>query len=313
MKNLISFLLMLSAGYSYAWQIQGKEYQFEKLNDQVYVIHGPQADPSKDNEGFMNNPGLILSKNGAIVVDPGASSSIGRKVFKEIRKIIDKPILAIINTHNHGDHWLGNEGIQENYPKINIYSHHKMLKQARDEGQNWIEIMEVMTNYATKGTKTVPPTDGLTHLTEINIDGEIFRAHIPNDLGHSDSDLMIEHVGSKTIFMGDNLFNNRLARAPADIHKNMASLKYAIDLGMNHYIPGHGPSGSANTAVKPYLDYFQIIMNEAKKAYDDGKADFEIKPDVNKKLTSYHSWSGYEDSYGKHLNKLMMEIEARDF
>ena len=62
MKNLISFLLMLSAGYSYAWQIQGKEYQFEKLNDQVYVIHGPQADPSKDNEGFMNNPGLILAK-----------------------------------------------------------------------------------------------------------------------------------------------------------------------------------------------------------------------------------------------------------
>jgi glyoxylase-like metal-dependent hydrolase (beta-lactamase superfamily II) len=35
-------------------------------------------------------------------------------------KITNKPIVAVFNTHVHGDHWLGNQAIVERYPAVKI-------------------------------------------------------------------------------------------------------------------------------------------------------------------------------------------------
>jgi hypothetical protein len=35
---------------------------FEKIADNVYVMHGPLDEPNAKNRGFMNNPGLIVGK-----------------------------------------------------------------------------------------------------------------------------------------------------------------------------------------------------------------------------------------------------------
>jgi ribonuclease BN (tRNA processing enzyme) len=45
-------------------------------------------------------------------------------------KITNKPIVAVFNTHVHGDHWLGNQAIVERYPAVKIYAHPNMIEQA---------------------------------------------------------------------------------------------------------------------------------------------------------------------------------------
>jgi glyoxylase-like metal-dependent hydrolase (beta-lactamase superfamily II) len=317
MKKLALLFTLAFSSLTQAWVIDGMgNYQFDKLTKGSYVIHGPLGEPNVQNHGFMNNPGMVIGADGVIVIDPGGTYQVGKNVINEIKKITDKPIVAAFNTHVHGDHWLGNQAILEAYPNAKIYAHPAMIAQAKDgAGDSWVSIMDTSTEGLSKGTVATYPTDATTHLQEVNVAGETFRIH--NDItgvAHTNTDIMVEHVGSKTLFLGDNDLIHRFGRfdGTSDMHGNIKALEYAIDLGLNHYVPGHGPSGDANNAVRPFLDYLIIIKEETAKGYEEDLADYEIKPFADKRLADYRDWHGYDAQLGKHINKMLLEIEALD-
>ncbi len=317
MKKLTLLFAFTLASIAQAWTIDGLgDYQFDKLSKSSYVIHGPLDEPSVQNHGFMNNPGMIIGADGVIVIDPGGTYQIGQNVIKEIKKFTDKPIVAAFNTHVHGDHWLGNQAIMEQYPNAKIYAHPQMIVQAKDgEGERWVNLMDSSTEGLSNGTIAVYPTNATTDQQIIQVGGETFKIH--NDItgvAHTNTDIMIEHVGSKTLFLGDNDLVNRFGRfdGTSNMHGNIKALQYAIDLGLNHYVPGHGPSGNAEEAVVPFLTYLKIIKEETAKGYEEDLADYEIKPFADKRLADYRDWHGYDAQLGKNINKMLLEIEALD-
>ena len=109
-------------------RLPGGDYRFEAVTKGVYVMHGPLQEPSKQNQGFMNNPAFVITDAGVVVVDPGSSVQTGEMVLRQVAKVTDKPLLAVLNTHVHGDHWLGNQAMREFAPEVPIYAHPKMLE-----------------------------------------------------------------------------------------------------------------------------------------------------------------------------------------
>ncbi len=296
----------------YAWDL-GEEghFQFEKVNQNVYIMHGPLSEPNAANHGFMNNPGLIVSDNGLIVIDPGSAYSVGLEVLKEIEKISDKPVLAVFNTHIHGDHWLANQAIKEKYSDVKIYGHPDMITQANGEqGLIWVDMMVRLTEGKTKGTKVVSPEFAVNQGDVIDVDGQHFRIHsmIP---AHTNTDIMVEHINSKTLFLGDNSFYHRMGRFDnsASMLGNIKALEYAIGLNMNTYVPGHGPTGKSETAVKPFLNYLIKVKEVVQTGFDDDLQDFEIKAKVIGQFNDYKSWEGFDTNFGKHINSMYLEIE----
>jgi glyoxylase-like metal-dependent hydrolase (beta-lactamase superfamily II) len=320
MKKLLLLSILALSTLTQAWFVGSPSnfgnYKFDPLNEKVYVMHGPLDEPNMQNYGFMNNPAIVIGDTGLIVIDPGSTYFVGKKVLEEIEKITTKPVLAVFNTHVHGDHWLGNQAIIERYPHAKIYAHPNMIARAKaSEGENWINVMNNLTQGLSAGTIATYPTDATQHLQEITIAGETFKIH--NDISavaHTNTDIMIEHVDSKTLFLGDNDFVNRMGRfdATSNMHGNIKTLAYAIMLGLDYYVPGHGLSGDANEAVRPFLDYLLTVQSVVKKGYAQDLADYEIKPFADRKLAAYHHWSGYEAQLGKHINKMLMEIEELD-
>jgi glyoxylase-like metal-dependent hydrolase (beta-lactamase superfamily II) len=316
MKYTYLLLSLTLSTLSNAWTIQGMgEFSPEKLNNNLFVIHGPSDEPSVKNQGFMNNPGIIIGKKGVIIVDPGSAYSVGKKVIKEVEKITQKPIIAVFNTHIHGDHWLGNQAIIEKYPNAKIYAHPQMIIEAKNgEGDNWVNLVATLTDGLTEDTIATYPTDATQHLQVINLGSEQFKIHNPTITAHTNTDIMIEHVNSKTLFLGDNGFVNRMGRFDntSNMHNNIKVLQYATDLALDYYVPGHGSSGNANHAVKPFLDYLLIVQSEVKKGYEEDLADYEIKPIALKKLKAYENWHGFDEQFGKHIGKMLLEVEALD-
>mgnify|MGYP001551492932 FL=1 len=88
------------------------EYKADKIADDVYVIHGPLETPNPMNQGFMNNPGFLVTDAGVVIVDPGGSVQTGEMVLNVLSGITDKPVVAVFASHIHGDHWLGNDAIK---------------------------------------------------------------------------------------------------------------------------------------------------------------------------------------------------------
>ena len=75
-----------------------------KVKDNLYVITSSTPGP----EFTGGNTGVFVTDSGVIVVDTKLSG-YGPTILEKIKKVTDKPVTTIINTHTHGDHTGSNE------------------------------------------------------------------------------------------------------------------------------------------------------------------------------------------------------------
>jgi len=297
------------------------EFKFEKQgNTNVWVMYGPPMNPSVENEGFMNNPSFVEGPNGTIVIDPGGNYNVGKKILAEYKKVTNKPVLAILNTHKHGDHWFAGKAFREAYPNAKSYAHPHMIEVTKaGEARKWFNILQGLTKNLDGTDKAFPfPTEILKDGQVIKIDGQTFKIFHPKR-AHTDTDILIEHVESNTLWLGDNLMKSRLGGmdASSSVYGNIELLEHIEALKDGYrkydlYVPGHGYGGKMHEAIDPYLHYFKTVLKFAKIAYENEQESYEIKPEVAKALPAYHDWDEFDRQMGKHLMKAIEEVEARD-
>ena len=86
-----------------------KDHPLRQISKHVWIIFSPDGFPTPENQGMMCNITFVNTAKGLVVVDSGASVQIGEMAIRQAKKAFGKPVVAIINTHYHGDHWLGND------------------------------------------------------------------------------------------------------------------------------------------------------------------------------------------------------------
>ena len=310
---VMSLVLLLSCGSSKAPPIE-RDYPLTQVTDHVYVIHGPNENPNPGNQGFANNPGFVIVRGGVVVIDPGSSVQVGEMVLRKVTTVTKDPILAVFNTHFHGDHWLGNQAIKAAFPKAVIYAHPKMIEAIKaGEGDNWNKMMNAATQGASRGTMVVAPDMGLDHGEALKLHGMTFRLyHI--DRAHTDNDIMIEVVEKGVIFLGDNVVNKRIAAnfpEHGNIQGQIAVVDLALKSGAKHFIPGHGLSGGREIAITQLI-FLKDLRAAVKKYYAQGLSDFEMKDKVMHDLAAYQDYYGF-DSLGRVINAAYRQIEAESF
>ena len=305
----ISLLVVLFASVG-ARAAEVRDYPLTKITANTYVIHGPLGYPSAENQGFMNNPGFVITKEGVVVIDPGSSLQAGRMFLKQLRTMTKLPVTHVFNTHVHGDHWLGNQAVIEAYPKAKLMAHPATIKKIADgEGELWVKLMSDSTNGFTKGTKSVPPTIASSDGEKYVIGGITFKIHAPEN-AHSHTDIMIEAVEESVIFTGDNVLNQTIARMIDGTFKgNIAACDRIAAVNAKHYVPGHGPTGGVSV-VTNYRIYLATVLENVKLQYDLGKADYEMKESIIAKLKPYQAWNRFDIEVGKHINLAILEIES---
>jgi glyoxylase-like metal-dependent hydrolase (beta-lactamase superfamily II) len=289
-----------------------REYPVDKIAAHTYVIHGPLGYFSVANQGFMNNPAFVVTAESVVVIDPGSSLQAGRMVMKQLRKVTNKPVTHVLNTHIHPDHWLGNQAVLEVYPNAVLMAHPEMIKRAPGVAQEWVSLVQTLTNGFTAGTRAVIPTVAIGDRAELKTGGMTFRIHAPRD-AHSNTDIMIQALEDSVVFGGDNLMSKRLPRLDdATFKGSIEACRVAASLNARHYVPGHGPTGDVRI-VKAYETYLTSLYAEVKKHYDAGKSDFEMKDAVVAKLKPYADWANFKDVVGKHISLAILEIERTSF
>jgi len=289
------------------------DYPASKVAAHTYVVHGPVDYPTPQNKGFMNNPAFVITKAGVVVIDPGSSVQSGEMVLRQIRKVTDKKVVAVLNTHVHGDHWLGNQAFREADAKVAIYGHPNMIADiAKGVGDNWVANMEQLTDGATRGTRVEGPNIPISHGDHVTFGGVDFRFH-HYGTAHSNSDVMIEVPGEQVLFVADNANNHRIVRMDdGTFTGNTTTLDEALKIKAKVYVPGHGQSGS-DKFIRDYRDYLASLKNAVKKYYDEGMSDFEMKPKVAEELARFKEWPGFETELGKHISLAVLEVEAESF
>jgi glyoxylase-like metal-dependent hydrolase (beta-lactamase superfamily II) len=290
------------------------DYPADEVAPGVYVIHGPVGYPTPENQGFMNNPAFIVTHQGVVVVDPGASVQTGEMVLRQVAKVTGKPLLAVFNTHVHGDHWLGNQAMRDIAPEVPIYAHPKMLAAIEaGAGEEWVARMVSGTDGATEGTVSVGPNISLDHGDEIEIGGLEYRIFHYGQV-HTHTDLMIQVPGKELLFLADNANNKRIVRMDdGSFSGTIAALTAAREqIPAKVLVPGHGKTGGWEI-VDANLEYFTVLYETVAALYEEGISDFEMKPKVAGKLSGFGDWAGFEDELGKHISLAYLEAEEAAF
>lgn len=307
-KPFLGLLLAFATLHAAAAEL--RDYEAKKVAPNTWVIHGPLGDPSVENQGFMNNPAFVLTREGVVVVDPGSSVQAGRMVLRQIRKVTDKPVTHVLDTHVHGDHWLGNQAILDAYPQAQLIAHPEMIKRANGgAGADWVDRMDRLTNGFTRGTLAKVPTVPVTESQELKLGGLAFRIHAP-EKAHSHTDIMIEVVEEKVLFTGDNVMNGRFGRMDDGTYAgSIAACERAAKVPARIFVPGHGATGGREI-VTSYRDYLATLFSTVKAEYDKGKQDYEMKDTVRAKVAKWTKWEGFDIHFGRQISVAVLELEA---
>ena len=289
----------------------------KQLSAHVWMIFSPDGFPTPENRGMMSNVIFVVTSVGVVVIDSGASLQIGQMAIRMIRKVTDKPVVAVFNSHYHGDHWLGNHAFVKAYGKqLPIYALQSTIDKLKGaEGNLWRSLMERWTNQSTLGTEVVLPNTAVKHGQVIQMGDVSFRMH-HYGTAHTPSDLCVEVVQDKLTAVGDIAMANRIANM--DEGSYPGTFKYYQALmaatGEQLWVPGHG-QGSQDL-LKTYGEFMAGIWEPCLQAVKEGKSESEARSMVLKDvrvMSRAKTMQGFEGNIGKYISLAYLEAEKEAF
>ncbi|MEW6765169.1 MAG: MBL fold metallo-hydrolase [Pseudomonadota bacterium] len=287
----------------------------KKLSAHVYVVIAPDGFPNPKNQGMMSNVTFVVTQKGVVILDSGASVQIGEMVLRQIRKVTDKPVIAVFNSHYHGDHWLGNHAFVDAYKDIPIYAHPLTTSAIKTgQGEFWQHLMERSTDNATLGTIVTPPNKVINHGDEVKFGDVTIRCH-HYAKAHTPSDISFEVVEDKIVHVGDVAMDRRIAFMEDGSYLGTFKTYDELEkIKPTLWLPGHGIPGP--DVLKNNRELFEGIYGTCVKAVKEGKSMTEAKamvladPRVKK-------WApqtkGFDENIGNYTSLAYVEAEQENF
>lgn len=294
-----------------------KDHPAQQLSQHVWMIYSPDGFPTAENQGMMANITFVVTKKGIVILDTGASLQIGEMAIRMIRKVSPLPVIAIFNSHYHGDHFLGNQAFTEAYgQEVPIYAHAYSLDQIKHiEGNAWKNLMERWTNQATAGTKVIPPTKTVKHGDVFDYGDVRIKVH-HYGIAHTPGDICLEIVEDKVTYVGDIAMDGRIANIDDGSYlgtfKTYAALSAAT--GEQLWIPGHGKA--KKTLLNEYGEFMRGIYDTCVQAVKDGVDPSSAKALVLKdaRVMKYaKTTAGFDGNIGKYTSLAYLEAEKEAF
>lgn len=288
-----------------------------RISPHVYTIQSPDGFPTPENQGMMANITMVVGEKGVIVVDSGASVQIGEMAIRQLRTVTAKPVVGIVNTHYHGDHWLGNHAFVEAYgPDLPRYAHPRTREAIEGaQGSFWLTSMVKWTNQATLGTKLIPPNRDVKHGDVLSLGDVTLRLH-HYGRAHTPSDISVEVVEDGVMCVGDVLMDRRIANM--DDGSYVGTFETMDALAANSrtsiWLPAHGVPSAGVLAWQREL--FQGIYESCAAAVKDGKPLEKAREIVLRDprvATRADETKGWASNIGKYVSLAYLEAEQRDF
>jgi len=278
----------------------------------VYAVMTPARDfPNPENLGWNANMAFVVTGDGVLVVDTGSSETMGVALRQAIARVTDQPVRWIVNTHSHGDHWLGNHAFADEAPQIMAGTESAARMEAQADG--WISSFNDMTGGATGETRTLYPDRMVDEDLELELGGTRVLL-LPSGGSHSPGDLVVWLPETGVLIPGDVVYTDR---APSVWDGRVAQwigfMDRLIALEPRTVIPGHGRIEGPETLVR-LQGYLTALWSAVEEGVAQGLPDFETVPLVRERMAQIVvDYPGFEDKVGRSVAHMYPEVEASAF
>ncbi len=259
------------------WDYNLKPVQVSK---RVWCFFGAMEMPTKDNAGDMSNSCYIQGNDSWIAWDSGPSYIFAKQAHAAMKKIKDMPVKTVIVSHEHDDHWLGNNYYTETQgatvygPRsINVnylgYDEETQKKKADTrEIPAQTRMIRALYQNAIRQTKLVPVKKSFHHTTNFTLHG-VKMEYVKVGYAHSEEDWFLYLPDDKVVLVADVVMNGRVTSNRDGIVIGQINAINAIkSRDWNYLVPGHGFI-TDKTAADEATQYFALLKDRVLEAMDD--------------------------------------------
>ena len=283
-------------------------FRVEKVSEHVFCLFGQGG-----------NVGILANDAGVVVVDD-QYENMAQGIVDEIRKISDKPIRWLVNTHYHGDHTGGNQVFQPlttivahetvrprllEYPRVvldtfpaKMQAVHAEMAAIPDEKDPYRDALSRdmgLMRYFLESLQGFDPAKVAAPSITYRDSMAVWLGDQPVEIrhggpGHTDGDSIVYFPKEKVVHMGDLLFNgwvpfiDTLGGGSARGYlKNLNDVLERLPADTK-VIPGHGPVTDV-AGLRHARDFMRDLQLEVERAVKKGLTREEAARTV--KLDTY--------------------------
>jgi cyclase len=255
-------ILSLIAGNAARAQEQDspkREFKVHPVAGNLYMLDGAGG----------GNVTVLVASDGLVLVDAHMEPQHAA-VLAALKKLSDKPVRYIIDTHCHGDHTWGNAAFQREGAIVIAH-------------RNVRERLKAEASYCGPPPGTGLPTVTFDNELTLHVDGEEVRV-IKFPTGHTDGDALVYFRKANVVATGD-AFVSMPMQLPGASQKQdgtmlgvIEALRKIVSLVPEDakVIPGHGPQASLSD-VRRSLKALEGIRDAIERPVRAGKTLDEIR------------------------------------
>lgn len=235
----------------------------------IYVHQGAHEDFDENYHGDIANIGFMIGKDSVAVIDTGGSYKVGLALKEAVRLVTTLPIQYVINTHIHPDHIFGNAAFADEHP---IFIGHVKLPVAMDLRKDaYLRNLRNELGADADKSEVIKPNQVVTDTLELDLGNRILKLRAwPT--AHTNTDLTVFDVNTKTLWTGDLLFAERTPSIDGDIKGWISVIGGLKNIEADIGIPGHGTvTKEKNQALNNEQRYLDILLRDVRASIKNGE------------------------------------------
>ncbi|EPX81444.1 MBL fold metallo-hydrolase [Salipiger mucosus] len=266
MRHLIAGIAVTLAGAAAAHEDIADQYPQSELYDKpveviphVWSAIGATAPPTYENAGHNNNLSFVVTGDGVVVINGGASARLAEALHDEIKAVTDQPVKLVINENGQGHATLGNSywaGLG-----VDILAHEEAIAEIEENGDFVLQGMQGYNRDRAEGTEVVVPNLSFSDREVVEIGGVTLEVlHLGPAHGPGDTQVWIPQWD--IVIAGDIAFHERMPPIFADTCTSCWIETFDgpfTELGATWVIPGHGHPTNMAQVTRYTSDYLKDI------------------------------------------------------
>lgn len=211
---------------------------FSEVADGVWVAR---------QEWFDLNVCVVRGSSGVLVVDTTASAAAARAVVDEVRALGAGEVVAVVNTHEHFDHVLGNGTFRAAYGAVALHAHEvaaeRTLEHVARIKQQYADSPDEPHRDEVLATEPVPADETFSSARVLDLGDRLVELVHPGR-GHTAGDLVVRVPDADVVLAGDLVEESGPPGLGPDCWPMDWPLSLDIVLGLltpaSVVVPGHG-------------------------------------------------------------------------
>ncbi|WP_320177430.1 MBL fold metallo-hydrolase [Roseovarius pacificus] len=284
-------------------ELYSKPYEFIP---HVYSAIGATAPPTYENSGHNNNLSFVVTGDGVVVINGGASYRLARALHDEIKAVTDQPVKLVINENGQGHAMLGNSYWAEQ--GVDILAHEEAIHEIEEEGDFILQSMQGYNKDKAEGTSVVVPNLSFEDEKIVEMGDVTFHIlHLGPAHGPGDTQVWIPQWD--IVIAGDIAFHERMPPIFAGACTSCWIETFDgpfTELGATYVIPGHGHPTNMESVTIGTTGYLKDLRAKIGEHIDNGG---ELSDAYYVDQSQWKHLDTYEELATKNAGRVFEEME----